>query len=88
MTSRTPIRFNAFSMNAASHQSPGLWRHPLNRSQHHNRLPYWLELAHLLERGCSMRCSSPMYWVSTMSIRAARMQRCAGACRYRSTIRC
>lgn len=51
MTSRKPIRFNAFSMNAASHQSPGLWRHPRNRSQQHNRLPYWLELAQLLERG-------------------------------------
>ncbi|SDH66092.1 FMN-dependent oxidoreductase, nitrilotriacetate monooxygenase family [Pseudomonas flavescens] len=51
MTPRKPIRFNAFSMNVASHQSPGLWRHPLNRSQYHNRLPYWLELAQTLERG-------------------------------------
>jgi FMN-dependent oxidoreductase (nitrilotriacetate monooxygenase family) len=49
--SHKPIRFNAFSMNAASHQSPGLWRHPHNRSHEHNRLPYWTGLARLLERG-------------------------------------
>ena len=46
-----PIRFNAFSMNAASHQSPGLWRHPRNTSVAFNRLGYWTDLAQLLERG-------------------------------------
>ena len=46
-----PIRFNAFSMNAASHQSPGLWRHPRNTSTDFNRLAYWTDLARLLERG-------------------------------------
>lgn len=46
-----PIRFNAFSMNAASHQSPGLWRHPRNTSGAFNRLGYWTDLAQLLERG-------------------------------------
>ncbi|TLP65332.1 MULTISPECIES: LLM class flavin-dependent oxidoreductase [Pseudomonas] len=46
-----PIRFNAFSMNAASHQSPGLWRHPRNTSVSFNRLEYWTDLARLLERG-------------------------------------
>ena len=46
-----PIRFNAFSMNAASHQSPGLWRHPRNTSMDFNRLDYWTDLARLLERG-------------------------------------
>ena len=46
-----PIRFNAFSMNAASHQSPGLWRHPRNTSVAFNRLDYWTDLARLLERG-------------------------------------
>lgn len=45
------IRFNAFSMNAASHQSPGLWRHPRNTSVAFNRLDYWTDLARLLERG-------------------------------------
>lgn len=46
-----PIRFNAFSMNAATHQSPGLWRHPRNTSVNFNRLSYWTQLARLLERG-------------------------------------
>ncbi|WP_313328547.1 LLM class flavin-dependent oxidoreductase, partial [Pseudomonas qingdaonensis] len=46
-----PIRFNAFSMNAATHQSPGLWRHPRNTSSDFNRLSYWTGLARLLERG-------------------------------------
>lgn len=46
-----PIRFNAFSMNAATHQSPGLWRHPRNTSTDFNRLSYWTGLARLLERG-------------------------------------
>ena len=46
-----PIRFNAFSMNAATHQSPGLWRHPRNTSIDFNRLSYWTGLARLLERG-------------------------------------
>jgi len=45
------IRFNAFAMNAAVHQSPGLWRHPANRSHEYTRLGYWTELAQLLERG-------------------------------------
>ncbi|WP_263143841.1 LLM class flavin-dependent oxidoreductase [Pseudomonas sp. RIT-PI-AD] len=48
---RKPIRFNAFSMNAASHQSPGLWRHPRDRSSEYTDLAYWTELAQLLERG-------------------------------------
>jgi len=26
------IRFNAFEMNCIGHQSPGLWRHPRDRS--------------------------------------------------------
>lgn len=45
------IRFNAFEMNCVVHQSPGLWRHPRDRSLDYNRLPYWIELAKLLERG-------------------------------------
>lgn len=38
-------------MNAATHQSPGLWRHPRNTSSDFNRLSYWTGLARLLERG-------------------------------------
>ncbi|WP_020181419.1 LLM class flavin-dependent oxidoreductase [Methylopila sp. M107] len=45
------IRLNAFSMNAVGHQSPGLWRHPRDRSAEFNRLPFWTELAKTLEAG-------------------------------------
>jgi FMN-dependent oxidoreductase (nitrilotriacetate monooxygenase family) len=45
------IRFNAFDMNCVAHQSPGLWRHPDDRSASYKDLRYWTELARLLERG-------------------------------------
>ena len=45
------IRLNAFEMNCVAHQSPGLWRHPRDRSREYKRLPYWIELAQILERG-------------------------------------
>jgi len=45
------IRLNAFAMNCVGHQSPGLWRHPQDRSRHYNTLGYWTELARVLERG-------------------------------------
>ncbi|MDO3650601.1 LLM class flavin-dependent oxidoreductase [Nocardia mangyaensis] len=45
------IRFNAFDMNCVAHQSPGLWRHPDDRSHRYTDLSYWTELARLLERG-------------------------------------
>ena len=45
------IRLNAFDMNCVVHQSPGLWRHPRDRSRHYNRLETWLDLAKTLERG-------------------------------------
>jgi FMN-dependent oxidoreductase (nitrilotriacetate monooxygenase family) len=45
------IRFNAFQMNAASHQSPGLWRHPRDASHRYTDPDHWIELARLLERG-------------------------------------
>jgi alkanesulfonate monooxygenase len=45
------IRFNAFSMNCVTHQSPGLWRHPRDRSAEYKQLSYWTDLAKLLERG-------------------------------------
>jgi FMN-dependent oxidoreductase (nitrilotriacetate monooxygenase family) len=45
------IRFNAFQMNAASHQSPGLWRHPRDTSHRYTDPDHWIELAQLLERG-------------------------------------
>jgi alkanesulfonate monooxygenase len=46
-----PILLNAFVMNTLVHQSPGLWRHPRDRASEFNRLPLWLDLARLLERG-------------------------------------
>ena len=48
---RKAIRFNAFQMNAASHQSPGLWRHPRDSSHRYTDPDHWVELARLLEKG-------------------------------------
>ena len=45
------IRLNAFEMNCVAHQSPGLWRHPRDRSRDYRRLGGWIELARTLERG-------------------------------------
>ena len=45
------IRFNAFDMNCVAHQSPGLWRHPDDRSPDYRHVRYWTELARTLERG-------------------------------------
>jgi long-chain alkane monooxygenase len=45
------IRFNAFDMNCVAHQSPGLWRHPRDRSWQYKDVEYWTELATTLERG-------------------------------------
>ncbi|MDR3346374.1 MAG: LLM class flavin-dependent oxidoreductase [Campylobacteraceae bacterium] len=43
--------FNAFEMNCVGHQSPGLWRHPRDRSWQYKDLNYWTELAQKLEKG-------------------------------------
>ncbi|PSS59479.1 hypothetical protein C6558_38140 [Ensifer sp. NM-2] len=45
------IRFSAFESNCVGHQSPGLWRHPRDRSWQYKDLDYWTELAILLEGG-------------------------------------
>ena len=45
------IRLNAFDMNCVGHQSPGLWRHPRDRSATYKDLEYWSELALILEKG-------------------------------------
>lgn len=83
-----PIRFNAFSMNAASHQSPGLWRHPRNTSVAFNRLSYWTDLARLLERGLF----DALFIADVLGIydvyQAALRPPCAVACKCRSTTRC
>jgi alkanesulfonate monooxygenase len=49
--SKRPIHFNAFEMNCVAHQSPGLWRHPSDRSRDYRRLETWTQLARTLERG-------------------------------------
>ena len=45
------IRFNAFDMNCVAHQSPGLWKHPRDKSWKYKDLDYWQDLARTLERG-------------------------------------
>jgi FMN-dependent oxidoreductase (nitrilotriacetate monooxygenase family) len=45
------LRINAFDMNCPGHLSPGLWRHPRDRSSTYKDLGYWTDLAQILERG-------------------------------------
>ena len=42
---------NAFVEMCSGHQSPGLWRHPDDRSSQFNDIEHWVELAKLLESG-------------------------------------
>lgn len=51
MTTKRRIHLNAFDMTCVAHQSPGLWRHPDDRSVRYHDLEYWTDLAELLERG-------------------------------------
>lgn len=45
------IYLNAFDMNCAGHQSPGLWTHPDDESYRYTDMDYWTELAQILEKG-------------------------------------
>jgi len=45
------IRLNAFALQSPVHHSPGLWRHPQDRSLDYTSLHHWTDLAQLLERG-------------------------------------
>ncbi|MFB9279827.1 LLM class flavin-dependent oxidoreductase [Cohnella cellulosilytica] len=45
------IIMNAFDMNAAMHNSHGLWKHPDNERHRYTDLDYWADIARLLERG-------------------------------------
>lgn len=47
----SPIILNAFTMNAVSHVSYGLWRHPDDQTWRYTDLDYWTELAHILDEG-------------------------------------
>lgn len=40
---------NAFVMNTPGHQAAGLWNHPTNRTDEYNTLPFWTDLAKLLD---------------------------------------
>ncbi|QQZ07768.1 LLM class flavin-dependent oxidoreductase [Heyndrickxia vini] len=46
------IYLNAFDMNCAGHQSPGLWSHPDDRSSTYKDAEYWTHTAQVLEKGC------------------------------------
>lgn len=45
------IILNAFIEMCSGHQSPGLWRHPADKSSQFNTLTHWTSLAQLLEAG-------------------------------------
>lgn len=45
------LMLNAFEMMVPAFQSPGLWRHPDDRSYRYAELDYWIELARTLESG-------------------------------------
>ncbi len=45
------IRLNAFEMACVGHIQQGMWQHPSDQSARYDTLPYWTELAQLLERG-------------------------------------
>lgn len=45
------IHLNLFTMNTVGHLSPGLWRHPRDRSRSYTELDYWIELARTAEAG-------------------------------------
>ncbi|GAB7350181.1 hypothetical protein MBLNU459_g0844t1 [Dothideomycetes sp. NU459] len=42
---------NAFVEMCSGHQSPGLWRHPLDQSSQFDNIQHWISLARLLEAG-------------------------------------
>ncbi|KAI3404491.1 hypothetical protein KGF56_002683 [Candida oxycetoniae] len=48
---RKPLIINAFDMATPGLQSPGLWKHPKDRSRDYNTIEYWVHLAKLLEKG-------------------------------------
>lgn len=44
------IKLAAFALHSLTHQSPGLWRHPRDRSLEYKSLRYWVDLAKILEQ--------------------------------------
>jgi len=45
------IQMNAFVMNCVGHQCSGLWRHPRDQSSNYKSIPYWTNIARILENG-------------------------------------
>ncbi|KAK6457061.1 luciferase-like domain-containing protein [Scheffersomyces xylosifermentans] len=45
------IALFAFEMACSGLQSPGLWKHPKDKSRNYNTIEYWTYLAQLLEKG-------------------------------------
>ena len=45
------IRVNGFAIHSPVHLSPGMWRHPRDRSLEFSTLEYWTDVAKILERG-------------------------------------
>ncbi len=41
---------NAFVMNTPGHLSPGLWKHPRNKTADYKKLKFWTDLAQLLDK--------------------------------------
>ncbi|KAF2095988.1 alkanesulfonate monooxygenase [Rhizodiscina lignyota] len=41
---------NAFVMNTPGHLSPGLWKHPRNKTDQYKKLSFWTDLAQLLDK--------------------------------------
>lgn len=50
-SAKKQLIINAFVESCSGHQSPGLWRHPRDRSWDFNNIKHWVELAQLLEKG-------------------------------------
>ncbi|CAI5759001.1 unnamed protein product [Candida verbasci] len=48
---RKPLIINAFDMGCPGLQTPGLWKHPKDKSRNYNTIEYWTNLAKLLEKG-------------------------------------
>ncbi|EAT81501.2 hypothetical protein SNOG_11002 [Parastagonospora nodorum SN15] len=48
-TAGKKVIINAFVEMCSGHQSPGLWRHPDDRSHEFNNVDHWVELAKMLE---------------------------------------
>lgn len=44
------LLLNAFVINSPGHLSPGLWKHPNNRTAEYKTIKFWTDLAQLLDK--------------------------------------